>query len=170
MQCYVLQNSILTARPIRTSKESRPRRAGRSARPVRELGGCACIHNAGRSQMSAAFFNHLVDPDLAHGISAGTHPAEHVRPAVVPKTHGRAGTTRRVAGHDGLRRRMPLRSRSQARRLAVARPKGTRDRVGATDSRRDQATCFAVAGARKVEQKTYLRRSCSADSKWIALM
>jgi arsenate reductase (thioredoxin) len=43
----------------------------------------ACIHNAGRSQMSAAFFNQLVDPDLAHGISAGTHPTEHVHPVVV---------------------------------------------------------------------------------------
>lgn len=43
----------------------------------------ACIHNAGRSQMSAAFFNQLVDPDLACGISAGTHPAEHVHPVVV---------------------------------------------------------------------------------------
>ena len=43
----------------------------------------ACIHNAGRSQMSAAFFNQLVDPDFAHGISAGTHPAEHVHPVVV---------------------------------------------------------------------------------------
>lgn len=43
----------------------------------------ACIHNAGRSQMSAAFFNQLVDPDLAYGISAGTHPAEHVHPVVV---------------------------------------------------------------------------------------
>lgn len=43
----------------------------------------ACIHNAGRSQMSAAFFNHLADPQLAHAISAGTHPAEHVHPVVV---------------------------------------------------------------------------------------
>lgn len=43
----------------------------------------ACIHNAGRSQMSAAFFNQLVDPELAHAISAGTHPAEHVHPVVV---------------------------------------------------------------------------------------
>jgi arsenate reductase (thioredoxin) len=43
----------------------------------------ACIHNAGRSQMSAAFFNQLVDPTLARGISAGTHPAEHVHPVVV---------------------------------------------------------------------------------------
>jgi arsenate reductase len=43
----------------------------------------ACIHNAGRSQMSAAFFNQLVDPELAHAISAGTHPAKHVHPVVV---------------------------------------------------------------------------------------
>jgi arsenate reductase (thioredoxin) len=43
----------------------------------------ACIHNAGRSQMSAAFFNQFVDPDLARGISAATHPAERVHAVVV---------------------------------------------------------------------------------------
>jgi protein-tyrosine-phosphatase len=43
----------------------------------------ACVHNAGRSQMSAAFFNQFTNPELAHGISAGTHPAEHVHPVVV---------------------------------------------------------------------------------------
>ena len=43
----------------------------------------ACVHNAGRSQMSAAFFNQFVDPDLARAISAGTHPAEYVHPVVV---------------------------------------------------------------------------------------
>jgi arsenate reductase len=43
----------------------------------------ACIHNAGRSQMSAAFFNQLADPLLAHALSAGTQPAEHVHPVVV---------------------------------------------------------------------------------------
>lgn len=43
----------------------------------------ACIHNAGRSQMSAAFFNQHVDPLKAHAISAGTQPAEHVHPVVV---------------------------------------------------------------------------------------
>jgi len=35
----------------------------------------ACVHNAGRSRMSAAFFNLLADPTLAKGISAGTNPA-----------------------------------------------------------------------------------------------
>jgi N-acetylglutamate synthase-like GNAT family acetyltransferase len=43
----------------------------------------ACIHNAGRSQMAAAFFNRAADPRKARGISAGTQPAEHVHPGVV---------------------------------------------------------------------------------------
>jgi arsenate reductase len=43
----------------------------------------ACIHNAGRPQMSAALFNQLADPSLARAISAGTHPADHVHPVVV---------------------------------------------------------------------------------------
>ena len=43
----------------------------------------ACVHNAGRSQMSAAFFNHLVDPAKARAISAGTQPAAHVHPEVL---------------------------------------------------------------------------------------
>jgi arsenate reductase (thioredoxin) len=43
----------------------------------------ACVHNAGRSQMSAAFFNHFADPRQAKAISAGTNPATHVHPVVV---------------------------------------------------------------------------------------
>lgn len=43
----------------------------------------ACVHNAGRSQMSAAFFNQLTDSEKATGISAGTNPATHVHPVVV---------------------------------------------------------------------------------------
>ena len=43
----------------------------------------ACIHNAGRSQMAAAFFNAMADPRKACAISAGTHPGERVHPAVV---------------------------------------------------------------------------------------
>ena len=43
----------------------------------------ACVHNAGRSQMAAAFFNALADPALARAISAGTHPAGRVHPEVV---------------------------------------------------------------------------------------
>lgn len=43
----------------------------------------ACVHNAGRSQMSAAFFNRLANPQVARAVSAGTHPAERVHPVVV---------------------------------------------------------------------------------------
>ena len=43
----------------------------------------ACVHNAGRSQMAAAFFNALADPSKARAVSAGTQPAERVNPVVV---------------------------------------------------------------------------------------
>ncbi len=43
----------------------------------------ACIHNAGRSQMAAAFFNQLADPAQAYALSAGTRPAAQVHPAVL---------------------------------------------------------------------------------------
>ncbi len=42
----------------------------------------ACVHNAGRSQMSAAFFNRYADPQRAHAISAGTQPGTQVHPVV----------------------------------------------------------------------------------------
>ena len=43
----------------------------------------ACVHNAGRSQMAAAFFNALADPARARALSAGTEPGERVHPEVV---------------------------------------------------------------------------------------
>ncbi len=43
----------------------------------------ACVHNAGRSQMSAAFFNQLAGGDQARAISAGTEPGAQVHPVVV---------------------------------------------------------------------------------------
>jgi arsenate reductase len=43
----------------------------------------ACVHNAGRSQMAAAWFNHLVDPSKATAISAGTQPGTQVHPVVL---------------------------------------------------------------------------------------
>ena len=42
----------------------------------------ACVHNAGRSQMAAAFFTLLADPAKATAISAGTNPGPHVHPEV----------------------------------------------------------------------------------------
>lgn len=43
----------------------------------------ACVHNAGRSQMAAAWFNHLADPSRARAISAGTEPGARVHSEVV---------------------------------------------------------------------------------------
>jgi arsenate reductase len=42
----------------------------------------ACRHNAGRSQIAAAFFNRMADPGRAKAVSAGTTPAQHVHPEV----------------------------------------------------------------------------------------
>jgi arsenate reductase len=52
----------------------------------------ACVHNAGRSQMAAAFFNQLADRAKAEAISAGTNPGERVHPEVL--------TVMREAGID----------------------------------------------------------------------
>lgn len=52
----------------------------------------ACVHNAGRSQIAAAFFNALADPTKARASSGGTDPAEHVHPGVA--------TVMREAGID----------------------------------------------------------------------
>ena len=43
----------------------------------------ACVHNAGRSQMAAAFFNQLADPTKAKAVSAGTEPGTRVHPEVL---------------------------------------------------------------------------------------
>jgi arsenate reductase len=42
----------------------------------------ACVHNAGRSQMAAAWFNGLADPAKARALSAGTEPGARVHPEV----------------------------------------------------------------------------------------
>jgi arsenate reductase len=43
----------------------------------------ACVHNAGRSQMAAVWFNKLADPAKARALSAGTDPGPRVHPEVV---------------------------------------------------------------------------------------
>jgi len=43
----------------------------------------ACIHNAGRSQMAAAWLNNLASPERVRGISAGTEPGTRVHPEVL---------------------------------------------------------------------------------------
>lgn len=42
----------------------------------------ACIHNAGRSQMAAAWFNYLAPKEQGSAISAGTRPGPRVHPEV----------------------------------------------------------------------------------------
>jgi arsenate reductase (thioredoxin) len=43
----------------------------------------ACVHNAGRSQMAAAFFNQLANSLKVEAISAGTEPGERIHPEVL---------------------------------------------------------------------------------------
>jgi arsenate reductase (thioredoxin) len=43
----------------------------------------ACVHNAGRSQMAAAFLSQMADPARVEAASAGTQPGERVHPEVV---------------------------------------------------------------------------------------
>jgi arsenate reductase len=43
----------------------------------------ACVHNAGRSQMAAAFFNQLADRKKAKAVSAGTDPGVRIHPEVL---------------------------------------------------------------------------------------
>ena len=43
----------------------------------------ACVQNAGRSQMAAAFFSTMADPARAEAISAGTEPGDQVHAEVV---------------------------------------------------------------------------------------
>lgn len=47
----------------------------------------ACVHNAGRSQMAAAFFTEMADATKARAISAGTEPAARVHPEVLAAMH-----------------------------------------------------------------------------------
>ena len=43
----------------------------------------ACVHNAGRSQMAAAFFNQFANRTKAEAVSAGTEPGLRVHPEVL---------------------------------------------------------------------------------------
>jgi protein-tyrosine-phosphatase len=43
----------------------------------------ACVQNAGRSQMAAAFFNQFAEPGYAQALSAGTDPGLRIHPEVL---------------------------------------------------------------------------------------
>ena len=67
----------------------------------------ACVHNAGRSQMAAAWFNRLADSSRARAVSAGTNPGPQVHPEVVTAMRevgldlAEAPTTRLTPEHAG---------------------------------------------------------------------
>ena len=42
-----------------------------------------CVHNAGRSQMAAAWLRQLANPQKAQAVSAGTEPGTAVHPVVL---------------------------------------------------------------------------------------
>ena len=99
----------------------------------------ACVHNAGRSQMAAAWFNLLSDPARARAISAGTDPGPRVHPEVVTAMNevgvdlsgaptsklttelARAGSD---VDHDGMWGSVSGRSGPEARRLAAGGSQG----------------------------------------------
>lgn len=71
----------------------------------------ACVHNAGRSQMAAAFFTAIADPAKAEATSAGTEPADRVHPGVVEAM--------REVGVDLSRTRPQLLTNELARRASL---------------------------------------------------
>jgi arsenate reductase (thioredoxin) len=77
-----------------------------------------CLHNAGRSQMSAALFEREAD-GRHHALSAGTTPADRVHPAVVE--------VMRELGVDLADRTPPLLTRELAERADVVVTMGCGD-------------------------------------------
>ena len=71
----------------------------------------ACVHNAGRSQIAAPWFNALSDPKEADAISAGTQPANQV--------HGEVITAMKEVGIDLLSARPQLLTEELARSADV---------------------------------------------------
>ncbi len=82
----------------------------------------ACVHNAGRSQMAAAFFRELADPALATSISAGTEPAERVHPVVAEAMAELARSVRESSG--GLPAVRAIRDEVRRRVIALVDERG----------------------------------------------
>jgi arsenate reductase len=89
----------------------------------------ACVANAGRSQMAAAFFNQLADPRRARALSAGTRPGAHVHPEVI--------IVMRESGLDLSQARPSLLTRALASRADVLITMGCGDE------------CPVIPGARR---------------------
>ena len=98
----------------------------------------ACVHNAGRSQMAAALFNQLADPQAARAVSAGTVPGAAVHPEVVtvmrelgidladarPTLLTDAMARGAPLDHHGLRGGVSVRARSRRDDWPLLDPKG----------------------------------------------
>ena len=110
----------------------------------------ACRHNAGRSQMAAAFFARAADADRAQAVSAGTTPAERVHPEVaeVMRSGGRPVVRAAPAADSELAAGASLLvtmgcgedvrwSRGRGAGLAPRRPQGPARGARARDPRRD---------------------------------
>ena len=112
-----------------------------------------CVHNAGRSQMAAAFLTHLSE-GAVEVRSAGSAPADQVNPAAVQamaevgiditaetaQDPDRPGGPRvRRGDHHGLRRHLPVLPRQTLRGLGARRPGRPGRRSGPPDPRRDPA-------------------------------
>ena len=105
-----------------------------------------CVHNAGRSQMAAAYLTHLAG-DRVEVRSAGSAPANTVNPAVVtalleegidisaeaPKVLTTEAI--RLRHHHGLRRRLRIFPRQDLPRLGPRGSRWTRRRARTTHSR-----------------------------------
>ena len=111
-----------------------------------------CLHNAGRSQMSAALFERAAG-GRHHALSAGSEadPGGRVHPQVVevmrelgidlcqPPPATADPRARRAGGRrrdHGLRRRVPIHSGQALCRLGARRPQRPSHRGGAGDTRR----------------------------------
>ena len=121
----------------------------------------ACVHNAGRSQMAAAWFNAMADATKVH---LGGHTTRRERPSRGPNYDER-GEHRTLEGdasflvrrarengdaprHDGLRGRVPVRARRAPRRLAAGRSEGPVRRARARAQRRHPPARRGAAGRR----------------------
>ncbi len=103
----------------------------------------ACIHNAGRSQMAAAFFDSLADTHVARALSAGTQPAGSVHPEVL--------TTMREVGFDLSRARPTLLTDELARRASLLITMGCGE------------ACPAVPGVRREDWALTDPKGCTAE-------
>ena len=96
----------------------------------------ACVRNAGRSQMAAAFFNKLADPAQPRALSTGTAPGDRVHLEVVAVMH-----------EEGIDLDLSVaRRRGEIARTGKIPPPVTRDPHVHRRSARPPTCCVAYGG------------------------